>query len=164
MKPRSFVKRRHFQSGELALQITSMADIFTILLIFLLKGYATDAATLQPTGGLRLPAAAQSAPIREALKIEVTPAGVLLEGNPLIEAKDFGNPSHASWQNFDGSLAAAKKKQELIAASNSDVALQGRFTLIADQQAPWPLLREVLKRAAANGFTEPQLAVVKKGD
>ena len=164
MKTKSFIKRRNLQSGELSLQITSMADIFTILLIFLLKGYATDAATLQPTGGLRLPAAAQSAPVKDALKIEVTPAGILLEGNAVIDSQDFVVQNPQQWKVLQEGLVAAKKRQEQISAANSDVSLHGRFTLIADQRAPWPLLKEVLRNAAENGFTEPQLAVVRKGE
>ncbi len=164
MKTKSFIKRRHQQSGELSLQITSMADIFTILLIFLLKGYATDAATLTPPSGVTLPAGSQSSLIREALKIEVTATGVLVESSPVMSLNGFAAENQNAWQALSQSLQAAKKKQEQIAAANPDVSVHGRFTLVADQKAPWPTLREVLRIAADSGFTEPQLAVVKKGE
>ncbi|NDG85844.1 MAG: hypothetical protein EBX52_12520, partial [Proteobacteria bacterium] len=59
MKPRRrLFQRSHLrtpESGLLPLQITSMADVFTILLVFLLKGVSTDAITITPSASLRLP-------------------------------------------------------------------------------------------------------------
>jgi hypothetical protein len=52
----------------------------------------------------------------------------------------------------------------LIAAQNPDVTKSAKLLLVADGRAPWPLLREALRIAQANGFTEPQLAVVRKGE
>ncbi len=166
MKPqtKSFLKRRNNSSGELALQITSMADIFTILLIFLLKGYATDAATVQPSAGMSIPAATGSAVMKEALKMEVTESGISVEGVPVIQAANFAVSDSNQWSQLGAALAQSKKKQENIASKNTDVSVSSRITLIADGRAPWPLLKEALRVAAENGFTEPQLAVVKRGE
>ena len=55
------------QSEEMSLQITSMADIFVIILVFLLKSYATSSVNVNPMAGMSLPEAhAGDAPI-EAL-------------------------------------------------------------------------------------------------
>jgi len=148
----------------MALQITSMADVFTILLIFLLKGYATDAATFQPVAGMKVPAALGSAAIQEALKVEVAPDAILLEGKAVVALEGFNARKQEDWKALDEAFSQARAKQDLIASKNADVRKSAKLLLVADSKAPWPLLRETLRIAQAKGYTEPQLAVVKKGE
>jgi hypothetical protein len=56
----------------MALQITSMADIFTILLVFLLKSYSTGALDIAPSKGMKLPEVQLATGSVEALKVEVS--------------------------------------------------------------------------------------------
>ena len=163
-KQKSFLKRRPGQTGEMSLQITSMADVFTILLIFLLKGYASDAANVQPTAGMRIPSAVGSANLQESLKVEVAQDAILVDGAPVVTLQSFGVRSNDDWKALNESLAQSRARQDLISAQNPDVSKSAKLLLIADGRAPWPLLRETLRVAQANGFTEPQLAVVRKGE
>lgn len=161
---KSFLKRRPTQNGEMALQITSMADVFTILLIFLLKGYATDAATLQPVAGMRVPAALGAASLQESLKVEIAADAILVDGKPIVALQAFSARSQEDWKALDESFAQARAKQDLIASNNTDVQKSAKILLVADSNAPWPLLRETLRMAQIRGYTEPQLAVVRKGE
>jgi hypothetical protein len=163
-KPKSFLKRRPSQTGEMALQITSMADVFTILLIFLLKGYASDASTLQPTAGMNIPSAIGAVNLQETVKLEIAQDAILVDGAPVVTLLNFGVRSVEDWKALHGSLAQSRERQDLIAAQNPDVTKSAKLLLVADGRAPWPLLREALRIAQANGFTEPQLAVVRKGE
>ncbi len=163
-KKKSFLRRRPTQNGEMTLQITSMADVFTILLIFLLKGYATDAATLQPVAGMRVPAALGSSAIQESLKLEVAPDAVLVEGEAVLSLTQFETRSPEDWKALDDALGRARARQDLISAQNSEVQKSAKILLIADSRAPWALLRETLRVAQNRGYTEPQLAVVRKGE
>lgn len=163
-KQKSFLKRRPGQTGEMSLQITSMADVFTILLIFLLKGYASDAATVQPTAGMSIPSAMGSANLQESLKVEVAQDAILVDGAPVVTLQTFGVRSNEDWKALNDKLAQSRAKQELIAAQNPDVAKSAKLLLVADGRAPWPVLRETLRIAQANGYNEPQLAVVRKGE
>src|SRR5437868_652994 len=87
MKKLTF-RSRH-QSEEMALQITSMADIFTIILVFLLKSYATSAVNVTPTAGLLLPEAhAGDAPI-EAVRVEISKEAVQVDGLPVVKLTNF---------------------------------------------------------------------------
>ena len=44
------------RNSTFGLQITTMIDMFTIILVFLLKSYASSAVTIDAQQGLRLPA------------------------------------------------------------------------------------------------------------
>jgi hypothetical protein len=54
---KSFLKRRA-PHEEMSLQITSMADIFMILLVFLLKSLSSGTIQIAPSKGLQLPISA----------------------------------------------------------------------------------------------------------
>jgi hypothetical protein len=161
---RSFLKRRPSQNGEMALQITSMADVFTILLIFLLKGYATDAATFQPVAGMKVPAATGAASLLESLKVEIAPDAILVDGKAVVSLQAFSARNQEDWKALDEAFSQARSKQDLISSQNADVQKSAKLLLVADSNAPWPLLRETLRVAQSRGYTEPQLAVVRKGE
>lgn len=76
-------------SGDMALQITSMADIFTIILVFLLKSYATSAVNIAPTAGMKIPEGQSLQPATEALKVEISEKSIQVENKPITQLKDF---------------------------------------------------------------------------
>ena len=63
-------------SSEMALQITSMADIFTILLVFLLKSFSTGVTNITPSGNMVLPEAHKVDALVETLKVEISAIAV----------------------------------------------------------------------------------------
>ncbi len=158
-------KRRH-QSDEMALQITSMADIFIIILVFLIKSFSSSALNLAPSKGLLLPEAQASEQNLEALKVEVSEEGVQVEGQAVTALNHF-QFSGGDLQK-DGSSASLSKaldrerqRQLLIAKANSDVKVDAKILVISDQRAPYSTVKAVLASAALHGYTDFKLAVVK---
>ena len=153
-------------SDEMALQITSMADIFTIILVFLLKSYAS--VSISPSTGVTIPVATAEAPQIEALKIEISPQAVLVESKPIQNLNQFrftdGSdllPNHTS-KKLNESLETERKRQQLIAQANPSVKADSKVLIIADQKTPYSTLKTVLASAAVNGFTDYKLVVVSK--
>lgn len=160
-------KRRHSSSGEMELQITAMADIFTVLLVFLLKSYATSAATITPSKDVMLPSGAGSDNPVEALKVEISQAGVLIEGQPAAPLTEFAFDSQDLQANgaskaLVSALERERKRQLLIAQNNPDVKVDAKIIVISDQRAPYSTVKSVLASAALNGYTDFKLAVVQE--
>lgn len=164
---KSFIKRRT-GSTEMSLQITSMADIFMILLVFLLKGYSSDAFTVSPSAGTSLPATTTSvSQASPSLKVEVSQDAVLLDGRLVANMKKFRFESG----DVDGSgvsrslLGALNKERALESAkknANEGGSPEGdaRLMVLADQRAPYQTIKTVLASAAMQGYTDIRLAVV----
>jgi biopolymer transport protein ExbD len=158
-------KKRH-QSEEMALQITSMADIFTILLVFLLKSYATSAITVNPAGGMLLPQAQAGEAAIEALKIEVSEKSISVEGKPVTPLDHFA-PAKADLLASGASVLLSKALEKerarelLIAKANSDVKVDAKIIIIADSRAPYSTIKSVLASAAQSGYTDYKLAVIR---
>lgn len=158
--------KKHRTSDEMSLQITSMADIFTILLVFLLKSFSTSSVDLSPSAGITLPNAGGESTHYEALKIEIGPTGVVLENALTLTLKDYTWASgeletNGTLRTLNTALEKARKRQLLIAEKNTSVKVDSKVLVVADQKTPYATLKAVLASLAVNGFTDFKLAVVK---
>lgn len=154
-------------SGDMALQITSMADIFTIILVFLLKSYATSAVNIAPTSGMKIPEGQSLEPATEALKVEISEKSIQVESKPITQLQDFrfmGEEiqSNLTSKSLNTALETERKRQELISQSNPNVKVDSKILVIADQRVPYITLKSVLATAALSGFTDFKLVVVNK--
>lgn len=157
--------KRHEESAEMSLNITAMADIFTVLLVFLLKGFATGSLAISTSA--TLPEAKAETPQFEALKVEVTETAVTVESQPAVPLASFqfkagereGNGSSRTLNAF---LKKERARQLTIAKANKDVKVDAKVLIIADQRAPYETIKSVLASAAVNGYTDFKLAVVQR--
>ncbi len=166
---KGFLKKRRKLNEDMSLQITSMADIFTILLVFLLKGYSTGAVNITPTKGLMLPSSVDAVAAVEALKIEISENAVQVEGQPVSTLKAFEfdaadlvvNGNSSTSKSLGAVLERERKRQLLIAQNNPDVKIDAKVMLIADQRVPYETIKSVLASAALQGYTDFKLATIK---
>lgn len=166
MLKRTFVKRKR-PSEDMSLQITSMADIFTIILVFLLKSFASGSLNITPTAGMQLPTAGVEGVPVEALKIEVSEKAIQVEGRPVVELENFRIKkddigSQGGSRSLAGELEKERKRQVAIAQANTDVKLDPKVVVIADKRVPYTTIKSVLASAALNGYTDFKLAVVNQ--
>lgn len=160
-------KSKKVGGTDVALQITSMADIFTIILVFLLKSFAGGTLTVAPSEGLKLPVAVTEKSSPPAPTIEISEKAIQVENTFVSPLTGFRFPAGELQSNgiptaLDGVLDKTRKRQELIAKANSDVALDSKIMILADQRTPYGTIRSVVSTAALHGFTDFKLVVVQK--
>lgn len=162
---KSKFRKKRKPREDMELQITSMADVFTILLVFLLKSYATSAVNISPNKDLELPIANAADTASESLKLEVTGTAVQVEGKPIstlnafaFEPKDIQNGGIS--KSLSLALSKERERQVLIAKNNTDVKIDPKVLVIADQRTPYSTIKTVLASAAVNGYTDFKLVVV----
>jgi biopolymer transport protein ExbD len=168
MKLHAFRKKKAAANEDVSLNITAMADIFTILLVFLLKSFSTGAIQLSPSKGLLLPEAQAEEASFEALKVEISASAVLIESEPVVMLTAFEFPGKdLNGEGVSKILSARLKKerdrQMAIAQVNKDVKVDPKILIIADQGTPYSTIKSVLASGAVNGYTDFKLAVIKEG-
>ncbi|HTL11944.1 MAG TPA: biopolymer transporter ExbD [Bdellovibrionota bacterium] len=159
-------KKAKPSTGDVSLNITAMADIFTIILVFLLKSYSTSAVSVSPSAGTTLPGADATPPEYETLKIEVGEKAVIVENTTaatLVDRKFASTDLDEKRvsRSLNAVLAKERKRQEIISRANADVKNDGKVMIMADKKTPYQTLKTVLASAAVNGFTDFKLVVVK---
>ena len=70
------------------LQLTSMVDMLTILIVFLLQSFSDDGSLLSPAPGVELPIAANGDRPGPAVSIEVTEFDIRLGGTRICSAAE----------------------------------------------------------------------------
>jgi biopolymer transport protein ExbD len=173
-------RRRRFgkrQSGkeDMVLQITSMADIFTIILVFLLKSFATGASSATPTRDILLPETVNNAPVPEMMKIEISETGVLFEDKPVADLQNFRfSPNELESDGTARALNTLFHERKRAPASIATAAESPNSTgenaqpsdpssgllLLADKKTPYTTIKTIMDTAAGNGFSEFKFVVV----
>src|SRR3990172_149736 len=73
------------------LNLTSMMDMFTIILVFLLKGYTSDGQLVHPSDTLSLPKSTIKTPAESALNLLVSQEMILVNDKPIVAMRDVIN-------------------------------------------------------------------------
>lgn len=186
MSSRRFRKKATLPE-DIALQITSMADIFTILLVFLLKTFSTGVSNLSPSSNVTLPEAHSDDPVTESLKVEISPTAILIEDKPVMVLDKFqfnphdldslGQPKPvivALQQERERELrkpssdapatdspAPDWSKPDPVKAAAEKAAALTRLTVVADENTPYDVVRTVMATATTVGFIDFKLVVVE---
>jgi biopolymer transport protein ExbD len=143
-----------------ALNITSMTDMFTILLVFLLQTFATSEVDIQPVNNLRLPSSVTDKNPVEGIKISVSQTELKIDQKLLATVsnnevdKATLDPADA---NFIRPLFTELQKINSDLEAKKDIKL-GKVLLQADQELPYSTLRKIMYTASMAGF--PNLKLV----
>src|ERR1700745_2661115 len=88
MRMRNRFAKKARAKEEMSLQITSMADIFTIILVFLLASLAVGMTGIT-ANNVPLPEVKTANVAVESLKVEVGKDSILIDGKEITHLKEF---------------------------------------------------------------------------
>jgi biopolymer transport protein ExbD len=163
-----FGKRPH-GNEDMALQITSMADIFTIILVFLLKSFATGTTSIEP-GEITLPESVMTDPVTETNKIQIAENGILLDDKPVADLRNYrfergSLESDGSIRSLNTFLHDIQRKPPSVDAASADaptdLAKTTEMLVLADKKVPYTTVKTVLDTLSSNGFSDFKLVVVE---
>ena len=152
------MERRHKRSKKgVALNLTSLMDIFTILVFFLLVNSSQN----QPPSkdDLTLPMSTAQKEVKENLTIMVTERDILVQGTLVASAQEAMALEDDS---IPGLLDELKRQSERIKSSSNDPVKASEITIMGDKEIPYKLLRKLMFTCTESDFTRISLAVMKK--
>lgn len=158
-------RRRRFESkvnhnSTFTLNITSMTDMFVLLLVFLLQSYSTAEVQIDPVNGLRLPSSASLVNPTEAVKISLSQNELKIDETKIADVKNADFLPQDLEDKDANFIKPLFQELDKLAKSSSDKAhiKEGRILLQADKELPYATLRKVMYTASMAGF--PQLKLV----
>lgn len=151
------------------LQLTAMVDMFTILIVFLLKSYSSSAVNVTPHENLKMPVSSSYTNPVEALKLVVAQDGVYLENIKVatVEAGRFiASEVDPNDPDFIKPLYEALDKQaemsKEIAKVNEEHKFEGAVLMQADSRLSYSLLKKVMYTSSLAGYADLKLATILK--
>lgn len=139
------MKRREKKTPDL--NLISLMDLFTILVIFLLFQSADDGEALSIAQDIVLPTSTSSQAPVPALAIAVTEKEIRLEESPVA-----------------GSASALEDSAAVIPALKERLLSKGarRVTIVGDRKIPFALLKKVMVTCTEAGVEQISLAVLSR--
>jgi biopolymer transport protein ExbD len=146
--------------GTFALRLTSMIDMFTILLVFLLKSYSAEGQIMTITKDLRLPESTATKPPSIASVVAINREWILLDGRPVEEIKNIESDDNLLIECLYNEL---KKLRDLTVGigqlSENMVGFRGTIAIQGDKELPFSLLKRIMLTCGQVGYNNMLLAV-----
>lgn len=151
------------------IQITSMVDMFVIILVFLLKSYSTSPVNINPNKDLTLPVSTSVQDPEDVLKMIISKKGVFIEDkqvvafeNGQLASRDIDSADDSFIPTLFKELDEKAKSTQDIAKLNDTVNFDGRVLVQADRDMPYSLLQKVMYTSMLAGYANVKLAVAAK--
>ena len=157
-------RRTHEVDAEL--NITSLMDIMTIILVFLLKSYSTEDIQIAPSENLLLPVSSSDKPPELAVNAVISKVAITVDGVDVVmvsgnQVGDQDKRGTLITPLFDALKAAADQAKANAATTNTK--FNGRLLLQCDREIPFSLVREVMYTAGQAQFAESKFVVYQGG-
>jgi len=141
------------------MNLTSLMDVFTILVFFLLVNSATT-EVLETPKQIVLPASVVEEKPRETVVIFISPTDVTVQGESVVTT---GEILDTETQNI---AAIAQRLSELSASvigiNTQAVAQSQEVTILADRAVPFTVIKRVMSTCTSQGYAQISLAVLQK--
>lgn len=144
---------------KVVLNLTSMIDMFTILLVFLLKSYSADGQLVTVSEQLTLPKARAEKKVELKLEIQVNNSVIVVDGDPLItvdeELLGSGNSIPALVVRLRDHMEYSRLSRGTLTEDDMKINIQG------DVAVPAILIQRVMASCSEAGYLGQNLAVIK---
>ena len=141
------------------MNLTSLMDVFTILVFFLLVN-SGQSEVLETPKQVVLPESVVESKPRETVVIFVGPEDVVVQGEAVVRTADILTMSGTDIEPIMGRLAQIR--DSVIGPSTQVVADSQEITILADKSIPFDVIRKVMSTCTGQGFTRISLAVIQK--
>ncbi len=153
--------RRKKRQTTFALKLTSMIDMFTILLVFLLKSYSAEGQIMSVAPDLKLPnSTAQKTPETTSI-IAVTNEHLLLDGHVIANITDVMKTNQLIIPALLKELQTKRHISERLGQYNTDIGFTGKISIQADKELPYLIIKKIMFTCGRVGFNDIMLAVNK---
>lgn len=151
-------KRHHTDRSDATINLTSMMDMFTIILVFLLKTYATEGALIQPSESLALPHSSVRNQPEVALDLIVSKEMILVNDKPVVSMAEVAKQR--------GGIIELLKKELMLHSSKAlemeekhDIVFSGKVVIQGDKSIHYKDLVKVMATCGASDFPNMRLVV-----
>jgi biopolymer transport protein ExbD len=141
------------------MNLTSLMDVFTILVFFLLVNSGSVEVVEAPKD-VKLPESRVESKPRETVVISISAEEVLVQGKLVAFVEDIINNKENAIEPINARLA--ELKESVIGINTKTVAASQEVTILADRSVPFTVVKTVMSTCTAEGYENVSLAVIQK--
>ena len=139
--------------------LTSLMDVFTILVFFLLVNSGSVEIVEAPKD-VALPVSKVETKPRETVVIFISPVEVLVQGRLVALVDDILNEKSGAIDPITTRLA--ELKDSIIGENTAIVAGSDEVTILADKSVPFSVIKTIMSTCTGEGYEKVSLAVIQQ--
>ncbi len=143
------------------MNLTSLMDVFTILVFFLLVNSGSVEVVEAPKD-VTLPESMVESKPRETVVISISAEEVLVQGKLVAFVDDILNDRETAVGPINARLA--ELKESVIGINTKAAAESQEVTILADRSVPFTVVKTVMSTCTAEGYENVSLAVIQKNE
>jgi len=141
------------------MNLTSLMDVFTILVFFLLVNSGSVEVVEAPKD-VKLPESIVESKPRETVVISISAEEVLVQGKLVAFVDDILDGKEDATSLINARLA--ELKESVIGINTKVVAGSQEVTILADRSVPFTVVKTIMSTCTAEGYENVSLAVIQK--
>lgn len=154
-------KRRKGEAGGLSL--TSMMDMLTIILLFLLTSYSSEGEILAvDPRRLQLPVSISQEHPKLRLILQITTEEIIVDGEKVTDLKSLEKADDLTIKPLFAALNKNTEKIQFIARNNPSIKFTGEAMIQGDKGIPFQILEKVMYTCGQAGYSNISLAVMSR--
>jgi biopolymer transport protein ExbD len=157
-------RRRGRSSGTVKLTLTSMVDMFTLMVVFLLKNYSAQGQMVTPAQGLLLPTSSIEKSAGEALSVKISEKTIMVENTVVIDEAAYRQLLKQTdfliqplFKVLSEHSKSARQSAEILKTEFS-----GKISIQGDVAIPYNVLTRVMYTCGQAGYPVMNLVVYRK--
>jgi biopolymer transport protein ExbD len=150
-------------STQAPIPMTSLMDILTCLLLFVLKSVVLEGEVINPVPGVNLPESSSNTSPRTSIAIAIFDDVVMMDGEVVTTVSKAKGSSTLLITPLANRLDEAYEKSVEIAKLRGDKEeFRGKIAIQGDKDIDFSILQRVMYTCSHSGFEEISLAVLEK--
>lgn len=151
------MERNRVKIGKM--NLTSLMDVFTILVFFLLVN-SGSVEVMEAPKNVVLPESKVETKPRETVVILVGPEEVLVQGVAVAQVSEILDNEVMRITTITDRLA--ELDQSVLGPNTAAVAEAREVTILADKSVPFDVIRKIMSTCTEGGYENVSLAVIQK--
>jgi len=143
------------------MNLTSLMDVFTILVFFLLVNSGSVELVEAPKN-VQLPESRVEAKPRETVVIHISPEDVIVQGKVVARVSDILEGDGDIVDTITERLA--EMRENIVGPSTMVAAASQEVTILADKSVPFIVVRRVMSTCTGEGYENVSLAVIQSAE
>ena len=145
-----------------SLRLTSMMDILTVLLLFLLKSFVVEGQVVSPPAGLELPESSAEVKPEESLVIAIFDGAIMVGEDRVVTIEQSMASDDLFIQPLGDRLQEMAAQTDEIARLREDETQEVRkATIQGDREIEFQILERVMYTLSESGYEDISLAVLQ---
>jgi len=141
------------------LNLTSLMDVFTILVLYLLVNQSS-VEVVEPPKDIKLPDSVVESKPRQTVVVMVSGETISIQGEPIVTVAELLQNKGMVVEPIKEALL--RLKQNVIGVNTDTIAKSNEVTIMAHRSVPFKVLKTLMSSCTSAGYTKISLAVNQK--